>query len=93
LLVDEGTDGFGPVDFRSLSVREFGTIYEGLLESRLSVAPSDLAVEAGDYVPTRRKADVAVARGQVYFHDRSGSRKATGSYFTKPFGCGSMRGT
>ncbi|HZZ61608.1 MAG TPA: hypothetical protein VFE63_10580 [Roseiarcus sp.] len=26
-----------PVDFRSLGVREFGTIYEGLLESELSV--------------------------------------------------------
>ena len=26
----------GPADFRSLSVREFGTIYEGLLESELT---------------------------------------------------------
>jgi hypothetical protein len=85
LLVDEGPDGLGPVDFRSLSVREFGTIYEGLLESRLSVAPSDLAIIDGDFVPTRRKSDVAVAAGDVYFHHRSGSRKATGSYFTKPF--------
>ena len=33
LLLDDGPDGKGPVDFRSLSVREFGTIYEGLLES------------------------------------------------------------
>lgn len=39
LLVDTGEDGTqGPVDFRSLSVREFGTIYEGLLESDLSVS-------------------------------------------------------
>ena len=33
LLVDDGDEGYGPVDFRLLSVREFGTIYEGLLES------------------------------------------------------------
>ena len=39
LLIDEGSEGEGPVDFRSLSVREFGTIYEGLLESRLADGP------------------------------------------------------
>ena len=33
LLVDATPDGFrGPVDFRALDVRDFGTIYEGLLE-------------------------------------------------------------
>lgn len=88
LLVNEGEDEvYGPVDFRSLSVREFGTIYEGLLESRLSVAPSDLSVDArGNYVPVTKKADpVEVAQGEVYFHNRSGARKSTGSYFTKPF--------
>lgn len=42
---DEGDDGvFGPVDFRNLTVREFGTIYEGLLESSLSYAQTDLTV-------------------------------------------------
>ena len=39
LLVDDAGDGIpGPIDFRSLGVREFGTIYEGLLESELSLA-------------------------------------------------------
>ncbi len=87
LLVDVGPDGvIGPVDFRSLSVREFGTIYEGLLESMLSVAPTDLTVDAkGNYVPTKKAVDVVVSEGDVYFHNRSGARKATGSYFTKPF--------
>jgi hypothetical protein len=87
MLVDEGEDRLsGPIDFRSLSVREFGTIYEGLLESMLSVAPSDLALDAkGNYVPAGKGAEVAVAAGEVYFHNRSGARKATGSYFTKPF--------
>ncbi|SNR82460.1 hypothetical protein SAMN04488107_0068 [Geodermatophilus saharensis] len=87
LLVDTGdADVVGPVDFRSLSVREFGTIYEGLLESALSVAPADLAVDAkGNYVPARAHEHVEVPAGAVYLHNQSGARKATGSYFTKPF--------
>lgn len=53
LLVDRDDDGLrGPVDFRSLSVREFGAIYEGLLESDLAIAPTALVLdEAGAYVP------------------------------------------
>lgn len=83
-LIDESVSG--PVDFRSLSVREFGTIYEGLLESSLSVAPTDLTVaDDGTYVPARKRDDIYVEEGEIYLHDRSGGRKATGSYFTKPF--------
>jgi Eco57I restriction-modification methylase len=87
MLVDESEDGVvGPLDFRSLSVREFGTIYEGLLESSLSVAPNDLTLDKRQsYVPARPGDEVVVQEGKVYFHDRSGARKATGSYFTKPF--------
>ncbi|MHB8059383.1 MAG: Eco57I restriction-modification methylase domain-containing protein [Gaiellaceae bacterium] len=87
MLVDESQDGvIGPVDFRSLSVREFGSIYEGLLESSLSIAPSDLILDKkGTYVPARPGDEVVVCEGKVYFHNRSGARKASGSYFTKPF--------
>ena len=57
LLIDDTRDGEpGPVDFRSLSVREFGTIYEGLLQSELSRAQSDLRVgKDGLYVPDGRE--------------------------------------
>ncbi len=87
LLVDVGSDELrGPVDFRSLSVREFGTIYEGLLESNLSIASTDLAVDpAGAYIPVRGAAHVEVAVGSIYLHNASGTRKSTGTYFTKPF--------
>ena len=89
LLVDKGDEGHGPVDFRSLSVREFGTIYEGLLESRLAVAQDDLTVSRikgqDQYVPAAGDDLVAAPAGSVYLHNRSGVRKATGSYFTKPF--------
>ena len=90
MLVDlvSGSDGTarGPVDFHDLSVREFGTIYEGLLESSLSVAPVDLSLGRDDtYVPARPGQVPVVLAGSVYFHNASGARKATGSYFTKQF--------
>ena len=92
LLVDEGPEGRGPMDFRSLSVREFGTIYEGLLESRLAVADDDLAVRPAGrgrgqtkYVPAEPGEPVEVESGGVYLYNRSGVRKSTGPYFTKPF--------
>ena len=91
LLIDDTPEGEGPVDFRDLSVREFGTIYEGLLESRLAVAQEDLAVQKlrgkdeHVYVPATGDDPVWVEAGAVYLHNRLGVRKATGSYFTKPF--------
>ena len=87
LLVIETAEGVpGPVDFRSLGVREFGTIYEGLLESELAFADTDLTLDRqGAYVPAGKGAPVVVARGAVYLHNRSGARKSTGSYYTKHF--------
>jgi hypothetical protein len=87
LIVDKSPDDvIGPIDFRSLSVREFGTIYEGLLESELSVADVPLTVDdKGVYLPAGEGDHVEVEAGDVYLHNQSGVRKSTGSYFTKPF--------
>ena len=88
LVIDDNTeDGVaGAVDFRSLSVREFGTIYEGLLESSLSVADQDLTVDSkGSWVPSKPGDDVLAQTNEVYFHSASGERKATGSYYTPSF--------
>jgi hypothetical protein len=89
LLVDNTPEGWGPVDFRSLGVREFGTIYEGLLENELSVAEVDLATEVVEkqerYRPAKPKEEVVVPKGRPYLHNTSGTRKASGSYFTKHF--------
>lgn len=87
LIVDRSPDGvIGPIDFRSLSVREFGTIYEGLLESDLSVAEQPLTINRdGAYLPVREDDSTIVEAGDVYLHNQSGVRKSTGSYFTKPF--------
>jgi hypothetical protein len=87
LLVIETAEGVpGPVDFRSLGVREFGTIYEGLLESELALADADLALNRhGAYVPAGEGDSVAVEAGEIYLHNRSGARKSSGSYYTKHF--------
>ena len=77
----------GPVDFRSLGIREFGTIYEGLLESELSLAETDLTVDAKTeaYLPAKPGDKVEVRAGEVYLHNRSGARKSSGSYYTPAF--------
>jgi hypothetical protein len=86
LLIETPEGPLGPVDFRALGVREFGTIYEGLLESELAVAETDLALDKDDnYVPHKPGKDIVVRKGQIYLHDRSGARKSSGSYFTKSF--------
>ncbi|MAU12870.1 MAG: hypothetical protein CL607_23825 [Anaerolineaceae bacterium] len=87
LLIEDSPDGIrGSVDFRSLSVREFGTIYEGLLQSELSVAQTDLGLNAdGLYVPVQNEKNIVVKQGYIYLHNASGARKSTGSYYTKHF--------
>jgi hypothetical protein len=86
LLIETQEAALGPVDFRSLGVREFGTIYEGLLEAELSSAESDLSLDKkGAYIPAKEGQSVIVQKGEVYLHNRSGVRKSSGSYYTKSF--------
>ena len=90
LLVIDTPEGVpGPVDFRSLGVREFGTIYEGLLESELAVAEIDLVLKKQKrefvYAPARSGQPPDVSASEIYLHNRSGARKSSGSYYTKPF--------
>ncbi len=87
VLLDQDTpEGLGPVDFRSLGVREFGTIYEGLLENELSVAEQNLTTDKkGHYKPTDDKKKIEVRKNEIYLHNRSGARKSSGSYYTKSF--------
>jgi len=87
LLIDEipGGESRGPVDFRNIGVREFGVIYEGLLESELSLAEDSLGIDDdGHYLPVDpEEEDVVVQEGEVYLHGQSGERKSTGTYYTK----------
>lgn len=90
LLIDKDErEILGPVDFRSLSVRDFGTIYEGLLENELAIAQTDLTVQRKDgteiYRPVKKGEKIAINAGEFYLHDKSGARKETGSYYTPKF--------
>ncbi len=86
LLTDAEENTYAPIDFRTLSVREFGTIYEGLLESELSLAEQDLTQDKNDaYIPAAKGDNVRVKKGKIYLHNRSGARKSSGSYYTPDF--------
>ncbi|MDZ7788117.1 MAG: hypothetical protein U5K73_08380 [Halofilum sp. (in: g-proteobacteria)] len=67
LIVDRTPDGIvGPIDFRDLSVREFGTLYEGLLESELSVADQPLTIDKNQqYVPAKDPDKAIVPEGTI----------------------------
>ena len=87
---DEKTFGMVFIDFKSLGVRQLGSIYEGLLEFRLKVATEDLTTvkQKGKekVIPLtqakRKRAEVAVRKGEVYLANDKGDRKASGSYYT-----------
>jgi len=87
-----GKGGAQPIDYRDLSVRQLGTLYEGLLEYRLNLVDDESVVvrEGGGkrtYVPVSsagmvKKGETILEVGQVYFADDKGERKASGSYYT-----------
>ncbi len=81
-----------PIDYRDLSVRHLGSLYEGLLEYNLFVVEGEVRVVRGSgktttYVPFSqagkvRAGETVLAVGDVYFSETEGERKATGSYYT-----------
>jgi hypothetical protein len=93
---DPKTHQMAPIDFKSLGVRQLGSIYEGLLEFKLRIAAEKTAIvkdKSRDvYVPfreltpqQRQRAESqrrVVAKGQVYLENDKGERKASGSYYT-----------
>jgi hypothetical protein len=98
LAREEDKTGLGFVDYKSLGVRQLGSIYEGLLEFKLRVADRKLAVVMEKnhevWVPfaglneaqqarAGRDADNRIVRkGEVYLENDRHERKATGSYYT-----------
>ncbi len=87
---DEKTCGMVFIDYKSLGVRQLGSIYEGLLEFRLKVASEDLTTvkQKGreKVIPLsqskRKRNEIAVRKGEVYLANDRGERKASGSYYT-----------
>lgn len=96
---DNKTHALAFIDYRSLGVRQLGSIYEGLLEFKLYIAEMKLAVvsEKGRevYVEFKEldqtKRDKAerlggiVKKGEIYLENDKRERKATGSYYTPDY--------
>lgn len=88
---DEMTCGMVFIDYKSLGVRQLGSIYEGLLEFKLKIAAEDLTTikEKGSekVIPLsaakgRRRAETAVRKGEPYLANDKSERRASGSYYT-----------
>ena len=80
------------VDYRDLSERHLGTIYEGLLEYNtlhVAVEPMVELKASSKIVPARGVARKEIAQefqpGEVYLVNDRGERKLTGSYYTPDF--------
>lgn len=87
LLLSEGEEGIQPLDFRSLSVGEFGSVYEALLETELIFAQEDLVInkKTGLFQPAKTDEEVIIKANTIYAQSTSGKRKETASYYTKSF--------
>lgn len=81
------------VDYKSLGVRQLGSIYEGLLEFKLRIADEDLAVtdrkKLGDWIPLaktragkRNRTIREIKKNSLYLVRDKSERKASGSYYT-----------
>ena len=79
------------IDYRDLSVRHLGSLYEGMIEYQLFIAEEDLLAhqEKGQiirYLPAkenpRKGNDELIPTGKVYFAQSPHERKATGTHYT-----------
>ncbi|MDX2136480.1 MAG: hypothetical protein SF123_00170 [Chloroflexota bacterium] len=94
--IDQKTQALVLIDFKSLGVRQLGSIYEGLLEFKLKIATEALAVtkEKGKevYQPakklkgkTKTSIVIAVEKDAAYLENDRRERRATGSYYTPDY--------
>lgn len=68
------------VDFSTISARELGSIYESLLEYKLTVAEEPMAELPS--IVNKKRIRKNVLAGDLYLINHKGERKATGSYYT-----------
>ena len=79
------------VDYKTLSERHLGSIYEGLLEFKPHIAECDLVVVKGKgdekYAPASKYTGKKIEhlKGELYLANDKGERKATGSYYTPEY--------
>lgn len=79
------------IDYRDLSVRHLGSLYEGMIEYRLFIAEEPLLARRDKdgkvkYLPakgeSRKPNDEVLETGKVYFAQSPHERKATGTHYT-----------
>ena len=82
---------FVPIEYRDLSVRHLGSLYEGLLEHKLFIAEENKVVrKSGNkvrYISVAKAGRISrteniIEKGTVYFSEDAKQRKLTGSYYT-----------
>jgi hypothetical protein len=82
---------FVPIEYRDLSVRHLGSLYEGLLEHNLFIASEDTVVRKSGtkvrFIPQSQagritRSETIIEKGKVYFSEDAKERKLTGSYYT-----------
>ena len=81
------------ISYRDMGVRHLGTLYEGLLEHKLFIAPEDTEVKVTkgkvSFIPVSKGGKLVVGQylpaGSVYFAGDPSERKSTGSYYTPEF--------
>ena len=89
------TFGHRPIDYRDLSVRHLGSLYEGMIEYKLHIAEETLWARRDGKGNLRflrqgqegapRKTDEEIKQGSVYFSQSPGERRATGTYYTPEY--------
>jgi hypothetical protein len=97
--VDDKRHSLVFIDYKSLGVRQLGSIYEGLLEFRLRIAGEKLAIarEKGREIyvsfselderarERAERSERVVRKGSVYLENDKRERKASGSYYTPDY--------
>lgn len=77
------------INYRDLSVRQLGSIYEGLLEFKLKIAKKPLGVKKEKnrevYYEVNNEAEAKIKKGELYLTNDRSERKATGSYYTPDY--------
>ena len=80
-----------PVEYRDLSVRHLGSLYEGLLEHNLFIASENTVIRKSGtrvmFIPQSKagrisRSETIIEKGKVYFSEDAKERKLTGSYYT-----------
>ncbi|MBK6710021.1 MAG: Eco57I restriction-modification methylase domain-containing protein [Chloroflexi bacterium] len=94
ILQDGGKPAYQAVDYRTLDVRQLGSIYEGMLEYKVAIADEEMVtisksgVETWVPISQKGKAKTFADRrqpGDLYLTNDKGERKATGSYYTPDY--------